>query len=300
MVSVIIPTYNAASYLPALISALNNQTISHELIVLDSESTDTTCQILSQAGIQYISIPKSEFNHGKTRNLGVSLAKYESIIFMTQDALPASDDAFEKLIVGLQASNRITMAYGRQVPYPHTDVFGQFARLNNYPIHSVVKDKSMIPHLGIKTCSCSNSFAAYKKSCLLQIGQFPQDTILGEDVTVAAKFILQDFSVAYCADAQVYHSHDYSIVEEFKRYFDIGVFHKQQYDILYAFTRAESEGMRYVIEECKYIIKTGVVWLLPIQFIRTIAKYIGYRAGRMYKRLPIKINRFLSMHRAFW
>ena len=300
MVSVVIPTYNAAAYLPKLLTALNRQTISHELIILDSESTDDTRTILTQAGINFTTIKQSEFNHGETRNYGVSLSKHELIIVMTQDALPASDNTFEQLLNGLLSQGRVAMAYGRQLPYPDTDIFGHFARINNYPTESLVKDKTMISELGIKTCSCSNSFAAYRKTLLQQIGGFPKNTILGEDVTVAAKFILNDYAVAYCADAQVFHSHTYSITEEFKRYFDIGVFHEQQRAILEPFTRAESEGIRYVLEEGKYLLKKGVIWLLPIQYIRTMAKYVGYRAGRAYNVLPRNVNRMLSMHRSFW
>ena len=300
MVSVVIPTYNAAAYLPKLITALNRQTISHELIILDSESTDDTRTILTQAGINFTTIKQSEFNHGDTRNYGVSLSKYELIILMTQDALPASDNTFEQLLHGLVSQDRVAMAYGRQLPYPDTDIFGHFARINNYPTESLVKDKTMISELGIKTCSCSNSFAAYRKTLLQQIGGFPKNTILGEDVTVAAKFILNDYAVAYCADAQVFHSHTYSITEEFKRYFDIGVFHEQQRAILEPFNRAESEGIRYVLEEGKYLLKKGAIRLLPIQYIRTMAKYVGYRAGRVYNVLPKNVSKMLSMHRSFW
>ncbi|VCW13919.1 hypothetical protein BANRA_01245 [Escherichia coli] len=39
-----------------------------------------------------------------------------------------------------------------------------------------------------------------------------------------AKAILAGYKVAYVADAVVKHSHNYSPIDEFKRYFDIGVF----------------------------------------------------------------------------
>lgn len=300
MVSVIIPTYNAAAYLPKLLSALKRQTVSHELIVLDSESTDNTRLLLSKAGVIFIPIDKAAFNHGATRNKGIELAKYDTVVFMTQDALPTADDTLERLINSLYSNEEVAMAYGRQLPYPETDIFGQFARYTNYPSKSLLKDKSMIPVMGIKTCSCSNSFAVYRKPLLNKIGGFPQDTILGEDVTVAARFILDGYFLAYCAESQVFHSHNYSIVEEFRRYFDIGVFHQQQKLVLQPFTKAESEGLRYVVDESKYLVRMGAGWLLPAQYVRTVAKYIGYRAGRLYTVFPKRINKSLSMHRTFW
>ncbi|QIP12032.1 glycosyltransferase [Spirosoma aureum] len=300
MISVVIPTFNAAQYLPKLLLALSTQTIQYELIILDSESTDDTCLLLSKAAIPFITVPKSSFNHGTTRNLGVELSKYEIVVFLTQDALPASDTTLEALVKGLQNDANSAMAYGRQLPYPETDIFGRFARYINYPEQSLVKSKSMIPQLGIKTCSCSNSFAVYKKTLLKQIGGFPKNTILGEDVTVAARFILDGYSLVYCAEAQVYHSHTYSIPEEFRRYFDIGVFHQQQREILKAFRKAEAEGFRYVLDESNYLIQMNKKRLLPMQYVRTVAKLVGYRAGKLFNYFPIFLNRKLSMHRSFW
>ncbi|MVM29559.1 glycosyltransferase [Spirosoma sp. HMF4905] len=300
MISVVIPTYNAALYLPELILALRRQTVEHELIILDSESTDNTRLVLSLVDIPFVSISKTSFNHGATRNIGIELSKYETIVFLTQDALPTSDNTLENLIDSLYQNDNVAMAYGRQLPYPDTDIFGRFARYANYPSQSLLKNKAMIEQLGIKTCSCSNSFSVYRKSLLKEIGGFPSNTILGEDVSVAAQFILQGYTLAYSAEAQVLHSHNYSLSEEFRRYFDIGVFHRQQQLILQPFKKAETEGLRYVLEESKYLINMGAGGQIPMQYIRTIAKYMGYRAGWLYTYFPNWINKFLSMHRSFW
>ncbi len=298
--SVIIPTYNAAAYLPTLLEKLRNQTLPHELIILDSESNDATRKILNDAGVNYISVKKSDFNHGGTRNLGLHLAKHETVIYLTQDALPASSNTLEKLEDALYSRGEVAMAYGRQLPNVETGIFGQFARLANYPDYSLLKNRDLIPIMGIKTCSCSNSFAAYKKSTLLNFGGFPENIILGEDVSVAAQFILNNLAIAYCAEACVYHSHDYTLFEEFKRYFDIGVFHQQQQAILTEFTKAESEGIKYVLDESRYIVKVGKSHKLIAQYLRTIAKYIGYKAGRSQNIFPNNVKKMLSMHKSFW
>jgi rhamnosyltransferase len=192
------------------------------------------------------------------------------------------------------------MAYGRQLPYPETGLFGQFARINNYPNASVIKTRDLIPKMGIKTCSCSNSFAIYKKQELLNVGGFPSDTILGEDVSVAARFILQGKAVAYCAEAQVFHSHDYTVLEEFKRYFDIGVFHQEQQVVLKEFTGAESEGFKYVVQEWQYLSQHHQMTLIPDQLVRVAAKYIGYKMGRLERLFPRRLKSKISMHPGFW
>lgn len=300
MISVVIPTHNAAGYLPTLLRALREQTTQHELIIIDSESTDGTPDLIKCTDAIFVPIDKNAFNHGDTRNLGVRIATSDIVIFLTQDALPAAPDALEQLAKVLNADKTVAMSYGRQLPYPETGIFGRFARLMNYPDQSIVKTKRLIPKMGIKTCSCSNSFAAYRKSDLESVGGFPSDTILGEDVSVAARFILQGKGVAYCAEAKVYHSHDYSVTEEFKRYFDIGVFHEEQKAVLGEFSKAESEGFKYVINEWQYLRENGHLELIPSQIIRTIAKYVGYKMGRFENHFPNSLKRRLSMHPAFW
>lgn len=56
------------------------------------------------------------------------------------------------------------------------------------------------------------------------MGGFPEDVIGSEDAYVAARMLLGGYAVRYATTAEVYHSHDYSVLEEFRRYFDIGVF----------------------------------------------------------------------------
>ncbi len=300
MVSVVIPTYNAGPQFSSLLELLSRQTLQHELIIIDSASTDGTQEIAVKWGASLHCIKKKDFNHGATRNLGLELSTSEEVIFMTQDAIPVSSTSLATLVSALDSNSTIDMAYGRQIPYDETGVFGKFARITNYPETSVIKNLDLIPKMGIKTCSCSNSFAVYRKKPTLGIGGFPEAIILGEDVSVAAKFILAGRAVAYCAEAEVYHSHDYSIVDEFKRYFDIGVFHKAQYTLLKHFSAAESEGWDYLIKELKYLIVNKHITLIPVQIIRTFAKYTGYKLGLLNQKLPNTLKRSVSMHKSFW
>ncbi|WP_159333845.1 glycosyltransferase family 2 protein, partial [Klebsiella pneumoniae] len=101
----------------------------------------------------------------------------------------------------------------------------QHARAFNYPDKGYIASKSSIPKMGLKTAFMSNSFSAYRLSVFKKIGGFPSNTILCEDMFYTAKAILAGYKVAYVPEAKVHHSHNYSPSEEFKRYFDIGVFH---------------------------------------------------------------------------
>ncbi|BBM05676.1 hypothetical protein HAALTHF_27910n [Vreelandella aquamarina] len=85
----------------------------------------------------------------------------------------------------------------------------------------------------------SNSFAAYRREALLAAGGFPEGTILSEDMMAGARLLQQGWKLAYCADACVQHSHNYTLAAEFKRYFDIGVFHHREQWLLAWLGKAE-------------------------------------------------------------
>lgn len=300
MVSVVIPLYNAIGYLAPLLEQLSVQNRPHELVLIDSSSTDGTPEWLRAHQIPFHSISQSAFNHGSTRNLGVSLATGDYVVMLTQDALPVGPDSIGRLVSVLEADPDVALTYGRQLPYADATPLSVFARLTNYPAGNQRKTRADKDLLGIRTCHCSNSFAAYRKSTLLAVGGFPTDVVLGEDVVVAAQFILNDLSIVYCGDAEVVHSHNYTTSEEFRRYFDIGAFHQQRFGLLYPFLRAESEGFRYVRSEWRFLREQHRLDLIPNQLIRTIAKYIGYRMGRLQDKLPNSLKPRISMHRSFW
>jgi len=230
MRSIIIPTLNAGGCLPPLLGKLKEQSIKpDEILIIDSSSEDNTKMIAESFGARVIAVERKDFDHGGTRNLGVRYAKSDIIVFLTQDALPADEYAIENLIKPFCNDNQnIGATYGRQLPRQGSNPIEAYARLFNYPPASLIKTIADIPNLGIKTTFMSNAFAAYQRAALQSIGGFPVNTILGEETYVASKLLLSNWKIAYCADAKVYHSHNYSHIEEFQRYFDTGVVHLRE------------------------------------------------------------------------
>ena len=296
--SVVVPVRNAEIYLSRLIPNLLAQSGYSEIVFVDSESTDKTADILADYPVTYISIKATEFNHGATRDAAIRATKSDIVVFLTQDALPASSNSLATLVNSFEDKS-VGMAYGRQLPHADAKPFGVHARLFNYPSESKLKRFEDKKTLGIKTPFCSNSFAAYRKSAYLKVGGFPTDTILSEDMFAAAKMLKAGYKVAYNADACIYHSHDYTILEEFRRYFDTGVFHARNSWIREEFGGAEGEGTRYVNSELRYLAKTAPS-LMPQLFIRNAAKLFGFRAGLIEHTLPLWLKKKFSMHKNYW
>jgi rhamnosyltransferase len=190
-------------------------------------------------------------------------------------------------------------AFGRQLPRPEAGPIEAHARRFNYPPESRIKTADDIPRLGLKTAFISNSFAAYRRSALEAVGGFPSRCIVSEDTYVAARMLIAGWKIAYCAEAQVYHSHGYTYRQDFQRYFDIGVFHAREPWVRNSFGGAEGEGWRYLHSELSYLAGTRP-WQIPSALVRTIIKYSGFRAGLFEKSFPLWLKRRMSMQKAFW
>jgi rhamnosyltransferase len=297
----IIPTYQAGAAWSQSIEALEQQTAitPEQVLIVDSSSKDNTVFLSEQAGFCVHVIPSAEFNHGGTRQLAVSLLPdADVVVFLTQDALLGSPDSIQKLVAAFD-DPKVGCAYGRQLPHKNAAHFGTHARLFNYPDVSYIRTMVDVPKYGIKTAFLSNSFAAYRVSALKEVGGFPAHVILAEDMIVAAKMLQAGYQVAYVADACVYHSHDYTPRQEFKRYFDIGVLHAKESWLLETFGAPTGEGKRFVLSEWRYLLKNAP-WLLPLSVINTGMKWCGYQMGKHEAYLPAWAKVKLSMYKGYW
>jgi rhamnosyltransferase len=119
---------------------------------------------------------------------------------------------------------------------------------------------------------------------------------MGEDMYACAKLILDGFHIAYVAEAVVYHSHNYSVPQEFKRYFDLGAFFSKEPWIRERYGSANSEGARYVRSEISFLLHNGLPGYIPASLVRNTAKWAGFQLGHLYPYLPGWMVRWASMH----
>lgn len=297
----VVPTLNAGSSWSEWISAVQNQSAKPlDVLVLDSESDDFTLTRSTQAGFKVKHILRKNFNHGGTRQIAVDLFRdqTEILVFMTQDAFLADSDSLLNLLAAFDNKN-VGAAYGRQLAKKNATPFASHSRIFNYDKNSRTTSLSDKATLGFKACFLSNSFAAYRVSDLLSVGGFPKNIILGEDAFVAAKLLIAGKSVRYQAHACVFHSHNYTAFDEFRRHFDIGVFHSRERWLMENFGGASGEGLRFVLSELRYLLRMAP-WLIPSALLRTACKLAGYRLGQAESCLPVGLKRHLSMFKAFW
>lgn len=298
---VIIPTFNAEKHLDDLIPALAGQGLAPErFLIIDSSSRDRTVGRFEEFGARVVVIPQAEFDHGGTRRLAATLCgDADFLILLTQDAIPYSPDSFSR-ILGAFDNSAVGMSYGRQLPRFQARAIERHARLENYPAQpSEIRTFDDRNRLGVKAIFCSDSFAAYRRTTLDSVGGFPESAFFAEDQIVAGRMLMSNWAIAYCADAAVTHSHDYTIKQDFQRYFDVGVFHARNTWILNSFGAAEGAGLAFLLSQLRYL------WAhepqsIPSAILRTFAKYAGYRLGRLEARISKSAKQHLSMSPHYW
>jgi rhamnosyltransferase len=283
MVSVIIPTYNASPTVEALVSALKSQSLECEIIVVDSSSEDDTAGVAQSCGARVAVIPREQFNHGGTRNFAVRQAAGETIVFLTQDALPFDRRSIENLIKPLE-DPFIAASYGRQIPRESAMPTEKFARLFNYPPTPSVKTWGDVAHLGIKAFFFSNAFSAVRRREFKELGGFPEDLIMFEDMLYAARLLEKGFSIAYTPEARVVHSHDYGFREQFRRYAMAGLsFSSNPWFLEHA--GARKEGMNLLKGEIEYLLHQGKYSWCFYALVESLIKYAGYNLGLKHGRM---------------
>ena len=301
-ISLFIPTYNALTQCPETFK-LTLETIArselYRVLIIDSSSTDGTIEMVRPYGFEYKIIPKEDFNHGGTRQLGLQiLSDSDIIIYLTQDAFIYNPQSFRKLTQVLLENNDVGGVYGRQHPHSRANIFAKHLRRFNYGEKSYITSYSDRYVQGMRSVFSSDSFAAYRVEALNSIGGFPDHVILGEDMYVFAKFLQAGYRVAYAASATCMHSHNYTTLEDFKRYFDIGVFHRSENWILRDFGTANKDGLKFIFSEWTLFLLRP--WWWPKAILKTGAKYIGYKLGCNYDQLGVRLCRKFSMNKSFW
>jgi GT2 family glycosyltransferase len=105
--SIIIVTYNHRKYIEACISSIEQESESHEIIVVDNFSQDGTCDFVRER-FPRVQIIESQENrgYGGGNNLGVKFAKGDYVVVLNPDTI-VKKGWLEELIKPLSPQSRI-------------------------------------------------------------------------------------------------------------------------------------------------------------------------------------------------
>ena len=241
-VSIVIPTKNAGPLFEKVLDMIFSQkTIyEYEVICVDSGSKDQTLEVIKKYPCKLYQIPASEFGHGKTRNYGASKGTGTYIVFITQDALPATETWLQNFIDAMKKDPEVVGGFGIHYPYPgcnfidKRDIEGLFQGFGSDNTIFYMEDKERYEREeGYRHVL---AFFSDNNSCVRRdvFEQHPYDDVnFAEDQIWARKMIELGYKKVYCPFAPVYHSHNFKLSTYFARYYDEykGLYEIHQYMI---------------------------------------------------------------------
>ncbi len=300
-VDAVIPAYKPGHDLRELVEKLLDQTVRLGRIIIintDREYFDEKEYLIAPA-VEVVHITRHEFDHAGTRDMGLRMSDADYVLFMTMDAIPKDNYLVEKLWSVFRLADNISVSYARQLPKKDCNRIEQITREFNYPAQSRVQTSDDIKELGIKAYFCSDVCAMYDTSIYRSLGGFKAPAIFNEDMVYAAGALDAGYAVSYCADALVYHSHNYTGRQYYRRNFDLGVSQADHPEIFERFN-VKGTGMQLVRKSLARICRSGT----PADIIRLVyysgMKYLGFRKGKNYHKLSLESCLKHTSDKEYW
>ena len=312
-VTIVIPTKNGGELLDKVLQAVCSQKTkyNYEVICVDSGSKDNTLEIIGKYNIRLYQILPEEFGHGKTRNYGASKGTGEYIVFITQDALPATDTWLENFIDAMKLDSEVVGGFGIHYPYDDCNVFDKRdlkLHFEGFGLDNTIyymEDKERYNNEeGYRHLL---AFFSDNNSCLRRDiwEKCPYDDVdFAEDQIWMRKMIEMGHKKIYCPYAPVYHSHNYSISSYFGRYFDEhkGLYKLHQYQNVKHWWLTIPAAWYFIISDYKFLAAlTDMKRIEKIKWLwysirRNHSRFIaGYLGGR-YVNYSKPVQNWLDRH----
>lgn len=296
-IGVVVLTLNAEKHLARCLNPILQSPLHPRVLVVDSSSTDGTITLAKQLGVEVQVISRKNFNHGKTREWARKQLMTDIVVMLTQDAHATNPEMLEILTRPL-VEGKASLAYARQIPHEEAGFFESFPRDFNYPSVSEIRSFADIKSYGSHTFFCSDSCAAYLNSALDEVQGF-RHVLLGEDTLAAAELLKKGHKIAYVAEAQVKHSHNYTLKQEFCRYFDTGLMRRTHENLLKCQEGDQKRGGDFARSMIKRLVQENPL-LIPYACLHLLTKWLGYQLGKKSHRAPCWWKRTFSSQKYYW
>lgn len=230
IVTVAVPTLDPGPAFANTLDAIGAQQVDRELelLICDSGSGDGTVALARAHGARVLTIPRTAFSHGATRNLLMEQARGDHVAFLTQDAVPAHRGWLRALLSAFTVAEDVGLAFGPYRPRPGTsasvarEIVGWFDSFPTGP-DAVVRlapelrsapDRAFLGRLGFFTdANGCVSRAAWQRVPFRPVA-YAEDHRLAQDMLRAG------YAKVYVPEAPVIHAHEYSHWDWLRRSFD--------------------------------------------------------------------------------
>lgn len=313
-VSIVIPTKNAGPIFDKVLSRVFAQDTQYEyeVICVDSGSKDGTLDTIRKYPCKLYEILPEEFGHGKTRNYGASKGSGEYIVFITQDAMPASKKWLQNFIDAMKIDPEIVGGFGIHYTYPNCNIIDK--RDLYYHFKNFGEDNTIF-QLTDENRERYNNEEAYRhfivffsdnNSCVRRdiFEKYPyKDVDFSEDQIWAREMIEMGFKKLYCPFAPVYHSHNYKLSDYFQRYYDEykGLYSLHKFIISTGWHKIPFQIAKHILGDARYIrtqklSKREKIYWVKYSVCRNFSRYVGGYLGGKYAGYPPRKQRWLDRH----
>jgi glycosyltransferase involved in cell wall biosynthesis len=228
-VSVVIPTKNGMSedFESTLQAIYQQKGISDlEVIVVDSGSTDSTVQTARDYGAKVLTIPPEEFNHGATRNYAAEQSTGDILVFMVQDAIPATQDLFHEMAKALLGDGKLAGLSVRQIPKSDADIYACWEMWNHYrflfeaplPRLTSPEDFDRLPSQQLRRLAGLDNVCSMVRRELWENSRF-KATPFAEDLEFGLSCVKQGYTIGLLPHRGVIHSHTRSAYYSMSRHY---------------------------------------------------------------------------------
>ncbi|MBV7428766.1 MULTISPECIES: glycosyltransferase family 2 protein [unclassified Acidovorax] len=316
--SVLIPVKNGGPLLGEVLDTILKQQAPwpFEIIVVDSGSRDGSVELVRDRGVRCEVIASEEFGHGRTRNFLASLAKGEFLVFLTQDAKPASAHWLRHMVEACSTEESVAGAFGPHRAHPHA----RHVTHCELSLHFAgFGDKLSVVRLEDKNRFAVDPgyrqwlhFFSSNNSCIRRSvwERLPlPDVAFAEDQTWALRAIEAGYGKAYAPEAMVYHSHDFGVWETLQRNFD----EARSFNLYFGYRIQDS--LVQALKSGVHLAKRDLGWLRSgglrgwrlfknagymslVEMARVAGQYLGTRHDRLPAWLLRSVSRDEQLQRA--
>lgn len=278
-VEIICPLYNAEEYIKELDKSFKKQedVKIQKISYILTKSKDNTEQILKNISAQYSIVEPKEFSHSLSRENVAMNSDADIIVFVTQDVEIKDSKWLVNLIKPIK-NGEVDASFSRQLT--KYDNIEKYTRERNYPEESYIVSEDDLKEKGLQTFFFSDASSAIKTETFKKLNGYDNKNLpTNEDMYIAYKLITNGYKIKYCADSVVYHSHKFLLKQLYKRYYDTGIFFKQNSFLDKYGTNKAGGGMAIYI--LKRAIKDKNIKVLLEFFPNMVVRFVGMKMGKI-------------------
>ena len=246
MISVLMRSHNDILYIRHTVEALLAQDVDDtvEIVSCDDHSSDGTAEYLASVPqIRRIMPPEGKYVPGKTLNYMVNQAQGEYIVFNNGDAIPQHKEYLKNLVAPLK-DKTVNCVFANQI-----------ARRDAFAV--VRKDYERAFGDGSISCKWHKFFSlvssGFRKEELIQ-HPFNETFQYSEDSQWVNR---REVKIVYVPTAVVEHSHNYTLKEVKKRFFNEGIADRQMGKKSPGIFRTWKTVLAETLRDWGYIAKRG-------------------------------------------